>query len=506
MKHAELQLDRFFVHDEPIDERLYSAFVEHLGNVIYDGIYAPDHASANENGFRTDVIDLVRDLGLTTIRYPGGNYICSYYWEDTVGPVEERPVRADLAWRAKEPNTVGLAEFETWVDAIQSELTLAVNMSTRGVQDAANVVEYCNLNAGTHYSLMRNRHGHPQPYNVRTWYVGNEPDGPWQIARKKAADYGWEAAEACKAMRRIDPELDLVVAGSSAPSLDTFLEWDRTVLMDAYDYCDMISIHNYLGMSAPEREANPPEFFASARIMDRQITDTIAAVDYVKGIKRSSKTVNLSFDEYNVVPARRFGEHVEHEPWQVGWSRAQIGLNMQHTLLFALAVLTLMRHSDRVKIGCQSILINGIGLVLCEPDSAAWVNATYYVIQHVSRYGRGRVMQQSYTGPMYESSEFGPVQELESVAVYHEDSGEIDLFVVNTSDEEIQLQTTIRGFSGLAPSEHILLHTGDLTSENGREHPDTIAPKVRHGAAVDGDVVTCTVPGYSWNVIRITTT
>lgn len=228
-----------------IDPRIYSSFIEHLGRAIYSGIYEPDHPTANQQGFREDVIDLLKPLSVPVVRYPGGNFVSAYHWEDAIGPKDQRPVRLDLAWHSSESNQVGVHEFADWADLISSDMMLAVNLGSRGLSDARNYLEYVNHSGGSFWSDLRRENGKDLPWNVKTWCLGNEMDGPWQIGQKTAAEYGRVAYETAKAMRAFDNNLELVVCGSSNPDMPTYPEWERVVLEHTYDVIDLISLHMY---------------------------------------------------------------------------------------------------------------------------------------------------------------------------------------------------------------------------------------------------------------------
>ena len=197
---ATLYIDgKFSIGDT--DERLFGSFVEHLGRSVYTGIYEPGHPEADEKGMRDDVIGLVRELNVPIIRYPGGNFVSGYRWEDGIGPVEKRPQRLDLAWRSIEPNEVGLDEFMYWVKKAGSSPLMAVNLGTRGIDAARSLVEYCNLSGGTYWSELRRENGIAEPYGIKTWCLGNEMDGEWQLGRKTMDEYGRLAEETAKAMK-----------------------------------------------------------------------------------------------------------------------------------------------------------------------------------------------------------------------------------------------------------------------------------------------------------------
>ena len=206
MISAHLTVDPHFVVG-PINRRIFGSFVEHLGRCVYEGIYEPGHPQADANGFRRDVIELVKELGVSTIRYPGGNFVSGYRWEDGVGPREDRPRRLDLAWHSTETNEIGLDEFAGWLREVDGELMYAVNLGTRGVQDALDVLEYANIRSGTELSDRRIANGTVEPYGIRMWCLGNEMDGPWQLGHGTAREYGRLAVKTARAMRQIDPSL-----------------------------------------------------------------------------------------------------------------------------------------------------------------------------------------------------------------------------------------------------------------------------------------------------------
>jgi len=279
-----------------IDRRLFGGFVEHLGRCVYTGIYEPGHPTADADGFRQDVVDLVKELGVSTIRYPGGNFVSGYRWEDGIGPVGDRPRRLDLAWHSTETNEIGLHEFATWLDKVGSELMYALNLGTRGVPEALDVLEYANIRGGTAWSDLRAANGRSEPFAIGMWCLGNEMDGPWQLGHSTAEDYATTAGRTARAMRQLDPSVELVVCGSSSSRMPTFGSWERTVLEKTYDDVDYISCHAYY----EPRNGDLDSYLASAVEMDRYIDSVAATADHVKTLLHSDKTMYLSFDEWNV--------------------------------------------------------------------------------------------------------------------------------------------------------------------------------------------------------------
>jgi alpha-N-arabinofuranosidase len=295
VKRARVIVDRDFVIGE-IDPRLYGSFVEHIGRAVYGGIYEPDHPTADDLGFRQDVLGLIREIGVPFVRYPGGNFVSGYNWEDGVGPIEERPRRLDLAWRTLEPNVIGTNEFVAWAKRAGAEVILAVNFGTRGLEAACNLLEYCNHPGGTRWSDLRIEHGVAEPHGIKTWCLGNEMDGPWQIGHQTAGEYGRLAAETAYAMRRVDPSIELVACGSSNTLMPTYPAWEATVLDHTYEQVDYISLHTYYRYTPGALGT----FLAQSLDMDAYIRTVVAACDFAKAKKRSKKQLDLSFDEWNV--------------------------------------------------------------------------------------------------------------------------------------------------------------------------------------------------------------
>jgi alpha-N-arabinofuranosidase len=288
---AELRLDLDHLIGE-IDRRLFGSFVEHLGRGVYTGIYEPGHPTADSDGFRQDVLDLVRELGVSCVRYPGGNFVSGYRWEDGVGPREDRPRRVDLAWHVIETNEIGLDEFVDWSAKAGTELMYAVNLGTRGVAEAIDVLEYANLPAGTALSEQRRSNGHEAPFGILMWCLGNEMDGPWQLGYQTAEEYGRLAARTAKGMRQLDPRVQLVVCGSSGTAMPTFGEWERVVLEHTFDDVDFISCHAYYEPVGDDVSS----FLASAVDLNRYLDAVISTADAVAARRHSDKRIDISLD------------------------------------------------------------------------------------------------------------------------------------------------------------------------------------------------------------------
>src|SRR5499427_5333271 len=259
----------------PIDRNLFGSFLEHLGRAIYEGIYDPDSKLSDSSGFRKDVIAEIRALGVPIIRYPGGNFVSGYNWLDGIGPKQDRPRVLDKAWNSINTNQFGTDEFLAWCKVVGTLPLMGLNLGTGTPEQAAAMVEYCNIEKGTRWSDLRRKNGIAEPYRVQHWCLGNEMDGPWQIGHMTASEYGLKAADAARQMRYVDSSLKFVACGSSGPFMPTYLEWDREVLEQCYEYVDGLSLHRYFDNSE-STGGDTSKFLAMNLTMDRQIAETVA--------------------------------------------------------------------------------------------------------------------------------------------------------------------------------------------------------------------------------------
>ena len=459
MKQAKMIIDKAFKVSE-VDKRIYGSFIEHLGRAVYDGIYQPGNPLSDEDGFRTDVLNMVKELNVPIVRYPGGNFVSNFFWEDSVGPVEERPVRLELAWRSLEQNKIGLNEFSKWLKKADADMMMAVNLGTRGVADACNLLEYCNHPGGTKYSDLRIKHGVKDPHNVKVWCLGNEMDGDWQIGHKTMHEYGRLSQETAKAMKLIDPTIELVSCGSSNLDMPTFPEWEATTLGYNYDYVDYVSLHQYYG----NLNNDTADFLALSDDMDKFIRSVIATCDYVRAKKRGKKNINLSFDEWNVWFHTREAddEFMEKDPWHIAPS------------------------------------------IMTDPNGGgSWKQTIFYPFMHASRYGRGMVLQPVIDTPVHDTKEHENVTDLSSVAVWNQADEELTIFAVNRNiNEDMELVTDLRSMEGYQLVEHIVLENNDMKACNSAAG-ENVVPTTVSRSKVDSGNMTSVLAKASWNVIRL---
>jgi len=501
MQKARLIIDRDYTIGE-IDPRLYGSFIEHMGRAVYEGIYEPGHPTADEHGFRRDVLELVRALDVPFIRYPGGNFVSGYTWEDGVGPVEERPRRLDLAWTSTETNEVGTNEFAAWAKLAGAEVNMAVNLGTRGVDAARSLVEYCNHPGGTYWSDLRRAHGVEEPHRFRTWCLGNEMDGPWQIGHKSADEYGRLAAKAATAMKWVDPTIELVACGSSNANMPTYPQWEATVLEHTYEHVDYISLHTYYGNASDDLGT----YLAKSLDMDRYIETVVGVCDFIRAKKRGKKPIHIAFDEWNVWHHTKDqdADTKRNQPWQVAPHLAEEPYNLEDALVVGCMIISLLKHADRVRIGCLAQLVNVLAPISTETGGAAWRQSIYWPFLHASRYGRGTAMDVRVQSPVYDNSIFDAVPLLEAIATRDDEAETVSIFAVNRSqDGVLPIEGDLRALEGYRVVEHLVLEHADPKARNTVDAPDTVVPHAGGDARLDGGTLHASLPRLSWNVIRL---
>ena len=498
MKTARIVVDRDYVISR-VDPRLYGAFVEHLGRVVYGGLYQPGHPCADAEGFRQDVLKLVRQIGVPICRYPGGNFVSGFDWEDSVGP-DRRP-SLNLAWNSIEPNTFGLHEFCSWAEKAGSEVLYAVNLGTRGLAEALDLLEYANVPNGTARSKERIRNGAKEPFGIKLWCLGNEMDGPWQMGHKTAYEYGRTANEAAKMMKWVDPTIEVVACGSASHSMPTYGAWEYEMLNECYENVDYVSLHRYYGNPSN----NTPDFLARSMDLDDFIREVVSICDAVGGRKHAKKKLNLSFDEWNVW---YHSSEQDKEVWKADkWGRALPLLedvyNFEDALLAGAILITFLKNADRVKVACLAQLVNVIAPIMTRNGGGAWAQTIYWPMMHASKYGRGTSLRPVLSSPVYDCADYEKVPLVDAAATLGDD-GSVTIFAINRDlQEDITLACDLRAFGDLKPVEHIVLHHDDVKAINTEDNPNEVAPvKVRNSKMDDGRM-NVKLPALSWNVIRL---
>jgi alpha-L-arabinofuranosidase len=483
-----------------IDPRIRGSFVEHLGRCVYEGIYEPGHPTADDDGFRTDVLELTRELGISAVRYPGGNFVSGYNWEDGIGPKEDRPARLDLAWKSLETNQFGVDEFAAWCRKTGAEPVMAVNLGTRGVAEAMAILEYCNHPGGSLWSDRRIANGSKEPHNVKLWCLGNEMDGPWQIGYKTARDYGILAAQTARAMRMIDPDLELVACGSSNRRMSTFSAWEAEVLEHCYDVVDYISLHSYYRPQGDDLAS----FLASGVDMDAMIDEVVATCDFVKAKLRKQKTINLSYDEWNVWYSGG-GNRPDFEPWTFAPHLCEDVYSRIDAVVVGSLLNSLLRHADRVTLACFAQLVNVIAPMTTEAGGPVWKQSTFHPMRLAFTYGRGHALRVEPTAPEVETSAFGGVSQLDATATIDDETGDVAIFAGNRSLEDaLLLEVDLRALPGARAIEHLSID-GEHSDINTKDDPDRVVPHEKPVSAVEDGKLRVELPPASWGVIRLST-
>jgi alpha-L-arabinofuranosidase len=485
----------------PLDRNMFGSFLEHLGRAIYEGIYDPGSKLSDSNGFRKDVMDEVRHLGVPIIRYPGGNFVSGYNWLDGVGPKQDRPRVLDKAWNSINTNQFGTNEFMAWCKAVGTEPLMGLNLGTGTAEQAAALVEYCNVEKGTQWSELRRKHGFAEPYKVKHWCLGNEMDGPWQIGHMTATEYGLKAQDAARQMHAVDPSLQLIACGSSGPFMPTYLEWDREVLEQCYDYVDALSLHRYIGNTPAETGSDSSKYLAMNLSMEKQIAETLAVCDLVQGHKRSPKKLWLSFDEWNVWYRARTGDAVNGHGQEAPHLLEEV-YNLEDALLVGGILNSLIRHADRVKLACLAQLINVIAPIMTNPNGI-FRQTIFYPYSWALQFARGSVLDLLVESPTYEVSGMGQVPYLDVAGTVSGGDGKVSLFVLNR--DLAKAHAVEVNWQDKAPARtlsSVLLTGDDLKAFNSFEAPQKVSPRTLDKPSIAGGRAKFEVPARSYAVIQ----
>ena len=483
----------------PASPYLFGSFLEHLGRAIYEGIYDPGNKLSDSNGFRTDVMNQIKKLGVPIIRYPGGNFVSGYNWLDGVGPKKDRPVVLDKAWNALETNQFGTNEFLQWCKLANAEPLMGLNLGTGTAEQAANLVEYCNVDKGTEWSDLRRKHGYADPYRVKHWCLGNEMDGPWQIGHMTATEYGMKAQDSARQMRAVDPTVELIACGSSGPQMATYLEWDREVLEQCYEYVGGLSLHRYFGNTPEETGGSSENFVALNLSMEKQIAESLAVCDLVQGHKRSQKQLWLSFDEWNVWYRARDRAAMDGDRKFAPHSLEEI-YNLEDALLVGGIVNTLLRHADRVKISCLAQLVNVIAPIMTN-QNGLFLQTIFYPYSWALEYGRGDVLNVLVEGPKYDVPRMDPVPYIDAVATT--DKGQTTVFILNRDlSKPRQVEIVWEDTAPTRVTNAMVLTGNDLKAVNGFDAPERVKPQPLEKPAISGSRSTFEVPARSYTVVQ----
>jgi alpha-N-arabinofuranosidase len=446
-------------------------------------------------------MELTRELGPTIVRYPGGNFLSGYNWEDGVGPKEKRPKRLDLAWYSVETNQFGTNEFIDWCRELDIEPMYGVNLGTRGPDEARHFVEYCNHPGGTALSDLRHEHGYEKPHDIKFWCLGNEMDGPWQVGAMSADDYGKLAARTASAMKMVDPKLELVVCGSSSSSMPTFGDWERTVLEHSFDSVDYISCHAYY----QERDGDLGSFLASSLNMEYFIRTVVAAADHVQHKRHSDKQIQLSFDEWNVWYLDEWNA-IEGtiEEWAYAPRLIEDVYSVADAVVFGNLLMTLLKHSDRVGSASLAQLVNVIAPIMTEPGGGAWRQTTFFPFSVTSRLASGVVLSPRIEVGSYATKVHGDAPLVDSVATYDAEAGTAAVFLVNRHQDEaitVTVDVSALGVGSIVEAHGI--HDEDVYAKNTIDDRERVGLVANESASLADGTLTITLPPVSWTAVAL---
>ncbi len=478
-----------------ISPLLFGGFAEHMGRCVYEGIFDPASPLADEDGLRTDVLDALRELGYTTIRYPGGNFLSGYNWLDGVGPKDKRPRKRELAWFSIETNQFGTNEFIGFCRKIGAEPMLGVNLGTGTIQSAADLVEYCNAPVGTHYADLRAAHGFREPHGVKYWCLGNEMDGPWQIGHLDALDYAKKAREAAKLMKWHDPSIKTVLCGSSNDRMPTFPEWDRIALEHCWDKVDYLSIHMYV---SNHHEQDTPSYLGLAQRFEDFVDTMAATLRYVKAKVRANNDVYLSWDEWQV-----WHPHDTHGQWTEAPHLAEAGYNLEDALVVAQWLNVFLRKCDVLKIACVAQIVNIISWIHTRRDGLL-KHTSFYPFKFVSNWARGYSLDALVKAPTYENKQFGTSSLLDVSASHDPATHQQAVFVVNRSlSEPVTTEVTWQDAPPAGVVEAWQLSGDDPKAGNTWDRPQAVVPRPLTSLRMDGRSLHLQLPPLSFTAIRL---
>jgi alpha-N-arabinofuranosidase len=472
-----------------VDERIFGGFLEHMGRAVYEGVYDPKSAHADEDGFRTDVLEALRRWNMTAMRYPGGNFASGYHWLDGVGPAKQRPTILELAWQSTEPNHFGTDEFIKLCRRMNWTPMLTVNLGTGTPEEAGRWVEYCNRPAGTKYADMRIANGATAPHAVKLWCLGNEMDGPWQLGHVSADEYAVRAQQAAKIMKDVDKSIELVAAGTCSIDLPTYVEWDRRVLEYVRE-ADYISLHRYVG----NRADDTADYLAITNAIDRQIEEMDAVCRFVQARQRSKSRPYLCLDEWNVWYRTMKPEYLDGDG-KFAPHVAEETYNLEDALVVAGFLNSFIRHADVLKIANLAQIVNALSPIHTEGDKVL-LHTTFYPFEMFSRRREGVSLQPIVSGPTYEGETQGQVFYLDTSAILHNDR--LQVFMTNRSlaeDMTVHVKVADRAIVALDSAE-ILTGPGPKAI-NSLEQPNLVQLHPFQAVEISDGLATVRLPSLS---------
>ena len=491
--HIKIDTDRVIGEVHP---HLFGNFAEHLGRCIYGGIFEEGSPLADEEGYRKDVMQAVRGLGVTILRWPGGNFASGYNWKDGIGPRQLRPVRPDHAWGDLEPNRFGTDEFLKYCERLGIEPYICINAGLGTIEDARQWVEYCNESRDTYWARQRRKNGRDRPWGVKYWGLGNEIDGPWQLGHKNAEDYAKFALEAAKAMRRADPSIRLIASGSSNFGRGAdWIGWNRTVLQQLRAEIDYISLHTYIG----NRENNFERFLAASRDIDERIEVVEGLIRAARSGLPGARAIYIAFDEWNV-----WYRMTGRSEFEIGRTRLEEIYNFEDALAMGMFLNSFIRHAHIVKMANLAQLVNVIAPIFTN-SSGLFLQTIYFPLAEYAKQRGNLALDVLVKSPEYKPDTGRPLGYLDVSATYNPKAGQIFLNVLNRS-EKLDMAARISNVEGrLAGAVRVWeLYHPDLKASHSFGADDKVRPVIRTvQVALSGNGFMYTFPRHSLTILGL---
>jgi alpha-L-arabinofuranosidase len=472
-----------------IDPRIYGVFMEpiHLNgariglpdtadfNTLYGTLYDPSSPLADKNGFRKDYTDAMKELKITNMRWPGGNFVMGYHWQDGIGPKAQRPRRINLAWGGLENNQVGTDEWVELNKTIGSENIVCVNLGLDHIMDAVNWVEYCNYKKGTEFSDWRIKNGHADPYNIRIWDLGNEVDGsPWELGHKDAEDYVKIAREAAKAMRSVDNSLLFVASGSSwYESSGQWVEWNRKILTGLGDMIRYLSIHSYW--------ENASDYYSymgqSAMIFEERIKVTADGIESVRAMKGFKNPIYISVDEWGA-----------------------FGRNFRSVLPVAQSLNSFIRHADIVKMANFTLMTS---LLSNDPKKGTFKSPLFYTFKLFSNNCLGSSVDTYVVCDTFSTELYKGVPFLDVTTVYSKETQTVYINVINRHQNQT-ISSDVIGYNNnfRGSAQVTIVNTDSLEETFSFDKQASYIPAVKD-IPLTNNRITCTFPPHSFTQIKV---
>jgi alpha-N-arabinofuranosidase len=487
-----------------VDKHIYGNFVEHLGRCVYGGIYDEGSKLADEKGIRLDVLEAVKGLNVSITRYPGGNFVSNYHWQDGIGPKDQRPPRMELAWSRLETNRFGTDEFVDFAKRVGTEPYFSVNMGTGTIEEAQQWVEYCNVKEGPYFAELRKKNGHPEPYGIKYWSLGNEMDGFWQMGHLNAEDYAKKAREAAKLMKLTSPDIKLVAAGSSnyRPNADPN-EWNATILHELRDVVDYIALHMYVG----NPDNNYYNFVSTPLVLEERTRVVKGLIDreMEQADRGNRPPIYIAWDEYNIWYRAR------NEETMAGTRALEEHYNLEDALVIAGFLNAFIRNADVVKMANMAQLVNVIAPVFTN-ETGMFKQTIYYPLQLFANNVHGTALDVLVDCDTYDTDRFfiglgesttqqKNVPYLDVSATYN--NGEVIICVVNRNKDKA-ITTDLISQEGKFTGDFQVFEVNGPDIKSGNDFGKTTVETVQKPAlkVKAADKVTYSFPPHSFTMLK----